>query len=138
MVRRRLQERRGAAAIEFALCLPIFLAILFGILEYGWIFYEQANVIAAVRSGVRFGVTQDPDTDVNYLDESETTVRTSLAGLGIRASDLASATITATVSPSTSATNLLTVDCKVPYTPVVGLVPVPTRISYTMTMLMEN
>lgn len=132
------KDRRGAAAIEFALCFPIFIAILFGILEYGWIFYEQANVIAAVRSGVRFGVTQDPDTDTTYLTDAEETVRTSLAGLGIRPSDLTNATITASTSASTSATNLLTVQCRIPYTPVVGLVPVPTQISYSMTMLMEN
>jgi Flp pilus assembly protein TadG len=132
------RRRRGAAAIEFALCLPIFLAILFGILEYGWVFYEQANVIAAVRSGVRYGVTKDPDTEPAYLTEAETTVRNSLAGLGIGSADLLSATIVASVAPSTSSTNLLTVSCQVPYTPVVGLVPAPSRISYSMTMLMEN
>lgn len=137
-MRRRCQSRRGAAAIEFALCFPIFVAILFGILEYGWIFYEQANVIAAVRSGARFGVTQDPDTQPSYLTDAEDTVRDSLAGLGIRASDLTDATIEATVSPSTSATDLLTVACTVPYTPVVGLIPTPTQITYSMTMLMEN
>lgn len=138
MARLRRSRRRGAAAIEFALCFPIFIAILFGILEYGWIFYQQANVIAAVRSGVRFGVTQDPDTQTSYLADAESTVRTSLAGLGIRPADLADADIIASVSPSASATNLLSVACTVPYTPVVGLIPTPTQISYTMTMLMEN
>lgn len=135
---RNHRPRRGAAALEFALCFPLFIAILFGILEFGWVFYEQANVIAAVRSGVRMGVTQDPTANPAYLTDAEETVRNALAGLGIRPSDLTNATITATTSPSASATEMLTVSCQIPYTPVVGMIPTPSTVSYSMTMLMEN
>ena len=44
---------RGAAAVEFALVMPLLVMILFGIVEFGWMFFVQAQVAAAARVGVR-------------------------------------------------------------------------------------
>ena len=40
-------RRRGASALEFALTLPVVMAILAGILEYGWYLFQLSNVVHA-------------------------------------------------------------------------------------------
>lgn len=56
---RRL-SRRGANAIEFALTLPAFLALILGAMEYGIIFMTQAGLDNAVSIGCREGAMVDP------------------------------------------------------------------------------
>jgi Flp pilus assembly protein TadG len=55
MVTRKLRRwrDRGAAAVEFALVLPLLVMILFGIMEFGYAFFIQAQVAGAARVGVR-------------------------------------------------------------------------------------
>jgi Flp pilus assembly protein TadG len=55
MVTRKLRRwrDRGAAAVEFALVLPLLVMILFGIMEFGYAFLIQAQVAGAARVGVR-------------------------------------------------------------------------------------
>lgn len=132
---RLLRRRRGAAAIEFALCLPWICYILFGILEYGWVFFQHANVIAAVRSGVRYAATQPASSTVEA--DAETLVRDTLTGLGFNPSNVSTALITATRNGSYP-TETITVRAEVPYSPIAGLVPTPDEINYEMTMLMEQ
>jgi Flp pilus assembly protein TadG len=52
-VRRRMLGERGAAAIEAALVTPVVIALLFGIIELGFVFKDYLAVAGAVRSGVR-------------------------------------------------------------------------------------
>lgn len=44
---------RGAAAVEFALLLPILLALVFGIVEFGRAYHIQSTLSGAAREGVR-------------------------------------------------------------------------------------
>lgn len=44
---------RGAAAVEFALVLPLLLALLFGIAEFGRAYHVQSTLSGAAREGVR-------------------------------------------------------------------------------------
>ncbi|HAV90985.1 MAG TPA: hypothetical protein DCW44_06910 [Eubacterium sp.] len=53
---RRLKGESGQDIVEFALVLPILALLLFGIIDYGWIFYNQARVGNAAREGARFAV----------------------------------------------------------------------------------
>jgi len=46
--RRFLTDARGTTAIEFALTSPIFLAMVLGVLEFGWAFHCGASIRAAV------------------------------------------------------------------------------------------
>jgi len=52
-VRRRMLGERGASAIEAALVTPVVIALLFGIIELGFVFKDYLAVAGAVRSGVR-------------------------------------------------------------------------------------
>lgn len=54
MVRHPLRRReRGAAAVEFALVMPVLVMIMFGIMEFGYAFFIQSSVAAAARVGER-------------------------------------------------------------------------------------
>ncbi|WP_043496534.1 TadE/TadG family type IV pilus assembly protein [Georgenia sp. SUBG003] len=47
------RSERGAAAVEFALVLPILLLLVFGITEFGRAYYAQTTLSNAARDAVR-------------------------------------------------------------------------------------
>jgi Flp pilus assembly protein TadG len=49
-------DQTGATAVEFAVVAAILFFILFGILEFGFIFMQEHYVANAAREGVRIGV----------------------------------------------------------------------------------
>ena len=55
------RARRGGNAIEFALLLPVFIAVISFIFEYGWYFFVRANAMSAVQAGCRAGAVVPPD-----------------------------------------------------------------------------
>jgi Flp pilus assembly protein TadG len=57
--RRRSGRGRGQALVEFALVIPIFLLVLSGILDFGFMLYSRMSVISAAREGARAAV-MDP------------------------------------------------------------------------------
>ena len=48
------RDRRGAVVVEFALVLPIFMALLLGTIELGRVFEVSQILATAVREGARF------------------------------------------------------------------------------------
>ncbi|HEX3698708.1 MAG TPA: TadE/TadG family type IV pilus assembly protein [Polyangia bacterium] len=125
--------RRGAAAVEFALVLPLFVAVLFGVIEYGWVFYQNFSVASAVRDGLRVGVTvaaaATPDPGTTAVKRTQDL----LTGVGINP---AGVTINAIYNGSTPS-KTLTLSATMPYKALIGFVPVPSKIAYSMTMLLE-
>ncbi len=53
-------NRRGTAAVEFALILPVLVVLVFGIIEFGLLLYDKQVITNASREGARFGVEQAP------------------------------------------------------------------------------
>ncbi len=53
---RKDPNQRGTAAVEFALLAPIFIAVLFAIVEFGLILYTKSMLAQATREGARYGV----------------------------------------------------------------------------------
>lgn len=49
----RLGSERGAAAVEFALIVPVLLLLLFGIIEFGRVYNTQIELTGAAREGAR-------------------------------------------------------------------------------------
>ncbi|MEE9293640.1 MAG: TadE family protein [Phycisphaerae bacterium] len=49
---------RGTAIVEFAVVLPLLLALLFGIVEFGWLFMIRQSLGNAAREGCRVAVLQ--------------------------------------------------------------------------------
>ncbi len=66
--------QKGASAVEFAIVLPLLLIFIFGIIEFGILFYNKAVITNASREGARAGIVYriNPGTGAPYyLNEGE-------------------------------------------------------------------
>lgn len=54
---RARRGEKGTSVLEFALVLPVLLAMIFGIVELGNVFFANATVQKAAQSAARLGVT---------------------------------------------------------------------------------
>ncbi len=124
--------RRGIVTVEAALIFPVLLVLLFGLLEYGWVFLRSQQITNAARHGARLAILPDADNAA-----IETTVDAMLANFGISS---ASVTFTSsgpdpgnevqvTVSAAYENSNI---DLGLP------LVPVPTNLSASVSMAREG
>lgn len=51
-----IRRQRGAAAIEFAIVLPLLIVLVFGIIEFSICLYDKAVITNASREGARAGI----------------------------------------------------------------------------------
>ena len=51
-----MKSEKGAAAIEFAIVLPVLVLLLVGIMEFSVLLYDQAVITNASREGARAGI----------------------------------------------------------------------------------
>jgi Flp pilus assembly protein TadG len=58
----RNKRERGAALMEFAIVATVFLTVLFGILEFGRLFWTHNALRDAARRGVRYATVRKNDT----------------------------------------------------------------------------
>lgn len=68
LFRRFRRDRRGAAALEFAIVAPVFFALLFSIFEAGWFFFVNSAVDQATANAarlVRTGQAQSATTPIS-------------------------------------------------------------------------
>ena len=49
-------SQNGAAAVEFAIILPLLVMLVFGIVEFSILFYNKAMITNASREGARVGI----------------------------------------------------------------------------------
>ena len=70
--------QRGAAAVEFALVMPILFLVMFGIIQYGLYFNDSLNTRQGVREGARLGVVG------NFDDEGSCTSTDKMAKLACK------------------------------------------------------
>src|ERR1700676_2525833 len=65
-------QAAGQSAAEFALALPVFFVLIFSVMDFGRMFFVQANVQRAVAAGARYASTgnhqagTDPTTGKAY------------------------------------------------------------------------
>ena len=55
---RRANNEEGAAALEFALVLPLLLMVIFGIIEFGRIYSQYQVYQGAAREGARYAAVR--------------------------------------------------------------------------------
>jgi len=138
---RSKQSRRGIALIETAIVLPLLLTIVFGVIEYGWIFTKSGQVINIARHGVRIGVRPDA-TDAHVADACVAMLTAGgMQNTAYTVQILDSAGVATTVGALEPGQSL-TVTVTVPYASLalVGfpLVPVPEELSAAVTMVKEG
>ena len=69
---------RGVAVVELAVVLPLLLTIVFGIIEFGWVFMIRETLTSASREGCRVAVLQG-STTTDIIDQ----VNTSMSPVGL-------------------------------------------------------
>ena len=57
--------QRGSVLVEFSLVLPLFLMIVFGMVEFGFAIHDKNIITQAARVGARTGILLRPTLDAN-------------------------------------------------------------------------
>lgn len=59
------RRESGQAIVEFALTLPILLLLVFGIIDFGWLFFNKMGVENASREGARYAIVNSASGSVS-------------------------------------------------------------------------
>lgn len=82
----RRRRRGGSSALEFALCLPVWLVVMSAIYDFSWIVLQRTTLDAALNMGCRSGAFVDPGEFDQYSDDvfavAETATWASYESLG--------------------------------------------------------
>jgi Flp pilus assembly protein TadG len=140
--RARRDPENGGAVVEFAIVLPMFLAMMFGMIDYSWYFYQKFTLAAAVQSGIRSALSvRETDTPDPW-----TTAKTAAIANLTNAGAIAPASVTwgptNPTSPAdytgTKPTRAVILTGTYTFVPLVGLVKLPTTtLTYSATMLLD-
>jgi Flp pilus assembly protein TadG len=68
LVRGRRDRQGGAAAVEFALLLPLMMTLVMGAIDWGWFFFVHQRVVNAAREGARAGTLVPPPPPEDQTD----------------------------------------------------------------------
>ena len=128
----RRKRPRGAALVEMAIVLPLLVLLIFGLIEYGWMFAKLAQVNNATRHGARIAVRP-------LATDSE--VKNAVGQLMTQAGMGASGYTVTITNLSTAKGNPVTVAVSVSYTKVTlthfSILPVPQALTGRSTMAKE-
>ncbi len=114
----RKHQQRGAAALEFGLCFLLFLALVAGIMEFGWIVYSYNILAGATREGVRYATVHGSASGaVATATDIQNVVRGWAIGL-----DSSSILVTTTWTPGNAPGSRVKVQTRYAAVPVTGLV----------------
>ena len=125
----RRKNQRGSQAIEFALTIPVLMALTAGLVDYGWFFGQQHQVDNAVRDAARGAVVLPLYKNPEAVAEAR--VKALLASSDL---DVAVDAKVVGVAPQMR----LVVRAKAPYQPLFGMVPAPETVGATIEMFLEK
>lgn len=123
--------RRGAAAMEFALTLPIVLMITLGTVEYSWAFMNRVWLNNAARDAVRSATGVEPAA---APAQAERRARQALDELGVDCRS--GCTVRAEVR--NGAYDVLALRIQMTYPRLSGFVPTPEDIGVEYVMMLEQ
>lgn len=124
------RNRRANQAVEFALVLPVLLALVSGIADYGWYLSQHVGITEAAREGARSAATA-------WVDEDPLLRGHAAAGEVLDEWNIADATVTVTLVADVVLGQIVHVEVSAPYDPLLHLVPAPQTLSQTVEMRTE-
>ena len=111
----------GSVAVEYALCLPFLVAMMYGIIEVSHYAYLRTTMENVAHDAVRYAAihssqAQTPATasDVKTFTNNE------LSSLGLNPDGTAGTTVTVTYTPDNSPGNPVKVNISYPFVPFMG------------------
>ena len=110
MSKRRRED--GAAAVEFALVLPIFVFLLFGVIQFGFYFWTAETANSAAREAARrvvVGDCWDSTKMTNYVKSQAPQASTATKSVGDPSTLAVGNTITVTVTANSNILNFFPV-----------------------------
>ena len=100
------RSERGAAALEFALIVPILLLVVFGVINFGFLLSQKASLANAVRAGARYG-SVNAYTSTHTCKAVVDKVRDSALTIGLTSAQRRNVVVTVSrVSPAGVATQI--------------------------------
>lgn len=129
MIVRSPRSRRGANAVEFALILPILLALITGIMDYGYSYAVRTVANTAARAGARAGALTPQDEDPDTAATDAAAAKWISVGMPLTPTMVAFRTGTPEV---------MVVRMRVDLTTLVGLVLGPSTVEVTAVQRMED
>jgi Flp pilus assembly protein TadG len=137
----RRTDQRGASALEFGLVAPVILLMIFGIIQYGYLYWSLQTAKATAREAARQLIV---GTDWSCT-EQQALAKVAMPAVGaatpsVLATYLAADGVTPAVAPGvngglvTVEVSFQTLDMNLPFLPV----PNDARISQRVTARMEN
>jgi len=125
----RRQKRRGSQAVEFALIFPVFVAFVFGGIDYFWYLLQRYEFTDAVTSGCRTGAIAGSSPYVDAMDIAGDTITDNISSMGVcDGVNLCSVYIDANEGP-TDDVWMLECSAELRYHPLAGMIPMPTLLT---------
>jgi Flp pilus assembly protein TadG len=112
MFRRGKGTQGGASLIEFAILAPLLILLLFGIIEFAWVFAQNLNIRHGAREGARLAavdftpLVSETCARMDIVSGATVTIgATDINGGGIGVADEVAVTVDAPVNPITGLFN---------------------------------
>ena len=135
------RRRRGSNTIEFALLLPVFVAVIAFAFEYSYYFYMRATAMNAVRTGCRVGAVIPPESAHSPSSTAEDAIKDNMSSMGffnIDCTALDDDRCEISVSEDGDIpTQTLTCSMAMAYPSITGLIPVPSSVEARSVQLLE-
>tara|TARA_R110000824_G_scaffold159811_2_gene334306 strand:- start:426 stop:869 length:444 start_codon:yes stop_codon:yes gene_type:complete len=134
-----MSSRRGGVAVEFALILPVFTALIFGGIDFMWLMLQKHSLQDAVSAGCKSGSMSMVDIYTDPYVIAEEKMRDAIDLNGMLNCPASSCEIAAHDSTLTTLT-VPWMDCEatIPANILTGIVPgMPDTLSYTVSWPIE-
>ena len=120
---RRPNRKRGQALVEFALVFPIFMLVLSGIMDFGFMLYSRMSVINASREAAHAAIVTENHANIALVAEGAAVATAAQGGVSISSSSVTVSCLATSVNVSSPSP----VDCS----SAVPLDSVVVEVSYT-------
>jgi Flp pilus assembly protein TadG len=97
---RRARRSRGQALVEFALVFPIFMLVLSGIMDFGFMLYSRMSVINSSREAAHAAILVEDHTTIATVAQGAAVATAAQGGVSISGSGVSVSCLATTVSVS--------------------------------------